>query len=263
MTQAEGRPERRSEAAARVAYGRLREAIVRGRLRPGARVTEAEAAERLGVSRTPVREALDRLQREGLLVPDGGGARPRLAVAPLAAEAVADLYQAAGALEGVAARRVAELSAAARRELAEALRAADAAFRVEADAAAPDLDRLFDLHAAFHETLMAACAGPPIRALLETLRPQLDRYEWAYAPAMERAFAPTYAEHAAITRAAGAGDANAAEAAVRANWFNGGARLARALARGQAGRIAGAPGTGGAGASGAASGGRPRRRSMR
>lgn len=220
----------RAAAAAEAAYERLREAIVRGRLAPGVRVTEAGAATRLGVSRTPVREALDRLQREGLVVTDGGGARPRLAVAPLAAGAVAELYQAAGALEGVAARRVAELPPGARRALADALRAADAAFRVEADRAAPDFDRLFDLHDAFHQTLMAACAGPATQALLGAIRPQLDRYEWAYAPVMEREFAPTYAEHAAIARAVRAGDADAAEAAVRANWFNGATRLARAMA---------------------------------
>jgi DNA-binding GntR family transcriptional regulator len=219
------------------AYRRLRDLIVRGRLAPGDRITEAGTAERLGVSRTPVREALDRLQREGLVVQAGGGARPRLAVAPLAADAVEELYHAAGALEGVASRRLAPLAPAARAALADTLAAADAAFKRAAAAARPDFDRLFDLHHAFHEALMDACAGAHTRALLDAIRPQLDRYEWAYAPLVVPGFEPTYAEHAAITHAVRAGGADAIERAVRANWFNGGTRLATAMARAGAARV--------------------------
>ena len=71
--------------AAGPVYQRLRDLIVRGRLGPGARVTEAQAAAELGVSRTPVREAMQRLVRDGLLVPANGehGGRTRLVVAPM------------------------------------------------------------------------------------------------------------------------------------------------------------------------------------
>jgi len=58
-------------------YDDLRELNVRGRLAPGARVTEADVAARLGVSRTPAREAMRRLQQEGLLVPTAGALRSR------------------------------------------------------------------------------------------------------------------------------------------------------------------------------------------
>jgi DNA-binding GntR family transcriptional regulator len=213
------------------AYDRLRALIIRGRLAPGARVSEAELADHLATSRTPIRDAMRRLQVEGLLVPVGGGQRPRVAVAPVTSATAREVYQAAGALEGVAARAVAGQPAAARGRLADDLAACDAAFRLAAAAPAPDLDRLFELHDAFHRRLTDACAGPNVRALLEVIRPQLDRLEWMYAPLLGPGFAPTYAEHQAIADAVRAGDADDVERAVRANWFNGAERLGGAVER--------------------------------
>jgi DNA-binding GntR family transcriptional regulator len=210
-------------------YALIHRMIVRGRLVPGARVAEGELAARLAVSRTPVREELRRLLSEGLLVADGGGARPRTAVAPVGASDVEELYQAAGAIEGVVARHVANLTAKDRRALQSALRSRELDFRRASKARPIDYDLLFERHDAFHAALRDACAGPVIRALLETLQPRLDRYEWLYAPLIGPDFAATYREHAAIVRAVGKGDAGACERAVRANWFGGGARLARAL----------------------------------
>ncbi|HET7564995.1 MAG TPA: GntR family transcriptional regulator, partial [Gemmatimonadaceae bacterium] len=59
------------------AYEQLRTLIVHGRLAPGSRVIESDIAERLGVSRTPVRSALHRLQQEGYIVGVSRGKEPR------------------------------------------------------------------------------------------------------------------------------------------------------------------------------------------
>jgi len=224
-------------------YARLRELVVRGRLPPGARVTEADVAERLAVSRTPAREALRRLHREGLLVATGGGrgAQTRLAVAPITRAGVEELYQLAGAVEGVAARAVGRMSPAERRALVAALRAAEAAFRAEARRRPLDFDRLFERHDAFHRALLDRCAGPETRALLESVRPRLDRYEWYYAPLIGPDFGATYAEHDDIIRAVRTGDADAAERAMRANWWNGAERLAATIGDEPAGPLAPAP----------------------
>lgn len=229
---AAARASRPSDAARAVdAYTRLSSLIVRGRLAPSARVSEAVLAEQLGVSRTPVREAIRRLVAEGLLVPDGGGSRPRLAVAPVGPADAEELYQAAGVLEGLAARRVAALTPRERTALAEELRARETRFRGAAAAARFDYDVIFERHNAVHEALRNACAAPAIRALLDTLAPRLDRYEWLYAPLMGLRFHATYREHDAIIRAVRGGDARACERAVRANWAAGGERLIRALER--------------------------------
>jgi DNA-binding GntR family transcriptional regulator len=211
------------------AYESLRTLIVRVHLAPGTAIVEAEAALRLGVSRTPVREALRQLLREGLVVQTGGGERPRLAVAPLSKSVIEELYPATGALEGVAARDIAMLSERDRRSLANAMANVDRRFRAVYASRKPDWDELFDLHDSFHRRLRAACGGPTVLSLLEALRPQVDRYEWVFGPLTGPELRISFGEHDTIVREVRAGTANAIERAVRANWFNGGARLAAVI----------------------------------
>ena len=214
-------------------YDEIRDLIVRGRLLPGTRVTEADVAKELRVSRTPAREALRRLQQERLLVPTGAsdGAKVRLAVAPMTAVEARELYTAAGALEGVVARNVAACDAEERVALAAELARAQAAFRREATKRAPDWDRLFELHHAFHGLLRARLAGPRLRLLLDGLRSHLDRYEFFYGRLQGAGFEATFEEHDAIVAAIESGDADGAEQAVRANWLNGADRLAAIVQR--------------------------------
>jgi DNA-binding GntR family transcriptional regulator len=229
--------------AAGPVYQRLLDLIIRGRLGPGVRVTEAQAALELGVSRTPVREAMQRLVRDGLLVPANGdhGGRTRLVVASMEVETLVELYQLAGTLEGLAGRQAAVLSIDARASLARRLTAAEQAFRRAAAAKPLDYDRLFQRHAAVHRALVDACAGPELRAALEAIRPRVDRFEWYYAPLVGPDLRVTYREHDAIIRAVRRGSADAIERAMRANWFNGALRLARALTSRRAGTRAAYP----------------------
>ncbi len=238
MTSPAPHPRSHRPRAAAPVYARLRDLIVRGRLPPGARVTEAGIAQDLGVSRTPVREAMHRLVRDGLLVPvDGhGGGRTRLAVAPMDPGTLGQLYQIAGALEGLAGRGAAALPAGQRAALARRLQTAERAFRAAAARRPLDYDRLFERHDAFHRTLVETTAGAELKAQLDVIRPRVDRYEWYYAPLVGPDFGPTYREHAGIIQAVRSGTAETIERAVRANWVLGAGRLVRALAA--AGRMA-------------------------
>jgi DNA-binding GntR family transcriptional regulator len=215
------------------AYEQLYKLIVYGRLPPGARLAEGPLAEALGVSRTPVREAMQRLRQEGLLVEVGGGSglRGRLAVAPLQRARMEELYALAGAIEGLAARGIAKFDAAQRKRLARKLETIDRAFHAEARRQAPELDRLFELHQSFHNELVEAAAGPETRAVLRTIKPQLDRLEWFYAPMTGPDFTPTRLEHAAIVEAVRHGNALDLERAVRANYVNGGNRMGPLIER--------------------------------
>jgi DNA-binding GntR family transcriptional regulator len=181
----------------------------------------------LGVSRTPVREALHQLRQEGLLVEVGGGSglRGRLAVAPLQRERMEEIYALAGAIEGLALRGLTKFTAAEREALARELEKIEQAFHAEARRKAPEYDRLFELHQAFHRTLVESVAGPETRAVLRTIKPQVDRYEWFYAPLTGPDFTPTRREHAAIIEAVRHGNAQELERAVRANYSNGGQRV--------------------------------------
>ena len=82
------------------AYSLILDAIDVGTYRPGDRLVESELAERFGVSRTPVREALQRLETQSLLARDGRS----LIVASLDHSQTAELYAVHGELEGLAAR---------------------------------------------------------------------------------------------------------------------------------------------------------------
>jgi DNA-binding GntR family transcriptional regulator len=214
-------------------YEQLLELIVYGRIPPGARVAEGTLAETLGVSRTPVREAMHQLRQEGLLVEVGGGSglRGRLAVAPLQRERMEELYSLAGAIEAMGTRGLSKVDAAQREALAQELERIELAFHEEAGRPTPEYDRLFELHQAFHHTLVEATGGPVTRAVLRTIKPQLDRYEWFYAPMAGPDFTPTRLEHAAIVKAVRRGDAHDLENAIRANYSNGGQRLGPLIER--------------------------------
>src|SRR5215475_9139715 len=95
----------RTRSRADFVYENLRDAISDGRIAGGERVREEEIARNMGVSRTPVREALQRLQQRGLLVV---GAGRGLVVAELRHDQVVELYAMREVLEGSAARFAAQ-----------------------------------------------------------------------------------------------------------------------------------------------------------
>jgi DNA-binding GntR family transcriptional regulator len=97
------------ETLADAAYRRISEAMLSGELAPGSRLVMDALAARLQISRTPVRDALHRLEREGLIEPAG---RRGFLVRTLGPDAVSQLFEAREAVEVFAARRVAELGTA-------------------------------------------------------------------------------------------------------------------------------------------------------
>jgi DNA-binding GntR family transcriptional regulator len=103
------------------AYDLILEAIDGGLYRPGDRLVESELAERFGVSRTPVREALQRLETQSLLARDGRS----LIVASLDHSQLAELYVVRSELEGLAARLAARHAAAEEIEVLEGMVEAD------------------------------------------------------------------------------------------------------------------------------------------
>jgi DNA-binding GntR family transcriptional regulator len=211
-------------------YDRLRDLIVRGRLAPGVRVVEQEVAERMGVGRTPVREALQLLVKEGLLVGSEGGRR-QLTVAPLRADDVAELFGLLGDLEAAAVRRLPTLTAPAQKALAAGAHTANRAFGQVVSKVPLDLEAAFVSHKGFHASFTDPLAGQRLAWLLSLVRPQVDRYEWFYGALLQGELEVATTEHEAIVRALKAGDAAAAEAAVRENWKNASGRLRAVIDR--------------------------------
>ena len=152
------------------AYEAIRDAIVRGELQPGAPVRDADLAERLGLSRAPVREALSRLTGEGLVE-----SKPQsyTRVTRLVPRDVRDAAAVVRAMHELAARaavpRLTDADITAMREANDAFR--DAARRGDVAGA---------LHAddGLHDVLVTACGNRAVAATVERYTPLIRRLEW-------------------------------------------------------------------------------------
>lgn len=155
-----------------VVFNTLRQAILRGELQPGERLMEIQLANKLGVSRTPIREAIRKLELEGLvlMVPRKGAE-----VAEITEKSLNDVLEVRGALEELAVdlacqkitlEQIEELKYAAK-EFEEALHTGDVTVYAEADVK-------------FHDIIYLATDNQKLVQLLYNLREQMYRYRVEY-----------------------------------------------------------------------------------
>ena len=230
MPTARSKPTKRGkprEGLSRDAYEQIRDLIVALKLSPGAPLSESELTLRLGVSRTPIRQALHRLAQEGFVVVQRHGSIARLCVAPLTLEDMRELHAIFSALEGLAARSVAQMPEGPRRELAARMRQLNEDLRAAWQARPGRMRDAQDLHVRFHRTLDEAATGRRLSAELGALQPQVERYERVYTAALVNDFAEALQEHDQMIDAIIAGNPDAAERATVANWRRGSERYAR------------------------------------
>jgi DNA-binding GntR family transcriptional regulator len=186
------------------AYTLILDGIEAGTWRPGDRLVESELAERLGVSRTPVREALQRLETQGMLARDGRS----LMVASLDHSQLAELYAVRGTLEGLAARL------AARHASDEEVRVLQGMVTEDRALIGGDPRALSRANKRFHRQIHLASHN---RFLIQ----QLDLVHRAMALMANTSFAAEgrdqqgLAEHDRIAAAIAARDGEMAEAALR------------------------------------------------
>lgn len=211
------------------AYDQLRELIVHGRLAPGSRIIESDIADRLGLSRTPTRSALHRLQQEGYVVALDRTKERRLHVSPLTQSDAMELFQIVGQLEGLAVRAVAVRPGSEREEIVSRLRAFNADLATAGRATSIDPRQLFDLDVDFHRTYLEVGAGPRLLALHNAVRPQAERYARLYVYSLADEIATSVTEHETIIRCIESGDADAAELAAAGNWRNAASRLSKVI----------------------------------
>jgi DNA-binding GntR family transcriptional regulator len=223
-TTAAARPDNVSRA-----YDELRALIVWGQLPPGARIAERAVADRLGLSRTPIRSALHRLQQEGFVASAGRGNDQRLIVAPLTSEDGQEVFLLVGHLEGLAARTAASLPKTARTEMVRRLRAINRDLATESRKQV-GITRIFDLDMEFHRVYVEHGAGPRVAALHQAIKPQTERYVRLYVSALLDELPKSVKEHEIIASAIARGDAAGAQRAVETNWRNAAHRLGRVIA---------------------------------
>lgn len=154
-----------------IVFETLRGAILDGTLKPGERLMEVQLAEDMGVSRTPVREAIRKLELEGLvlMIPRKGAY-----VSGLSSKDIADVFEVRASLEalaaGLAAERIGE-------EELEALKR----FMVEVtvNAEAGDLEKVIQSDTDFHEQIYRASRNNRLVQIINNLRDQIQRFRSA------------------------------------------------------------------------------------
>lgn len=146
----------------------LREAIINGKLKPGERLMEIQLADDLGVSRTPVREAIRKLELEGfvVMIPRKGAY-----VADISLKEIADVFEIRGALEGLAAELAAERATEDEIEQMERF-LVELAEMIEGKV----LDRIVEIDTRFHETLYSSSRNERLSQILNLLREQIQRF---------------------------------------------------------------------------------------
>ncbi len=151
-----------------VVFEYLRSAIINGEFKPGERLMELQMGEQLGVSRTPIREAIRKLELEGLvtMIPRKGAY-----VADMSIKDVLDVLEVRGVLEGLAA------SLAAERRCDEDMKTMEKALsEFETFVNASDRDGMMEKDKAFHEAIFEATHNNKLLQITQGLQEQVQRF---------------------------------------------------------------------------------------
>lgn len=175
-----------------VVFNTLRDAILTGKLLPGERLMENQLADKLGVSRTPVREALRMLELEHLveLVPRKGAQ-----VLDMSEKDIVDILEVRSALEGLATSLACKKMS---RDDLQRLKAQEADF--EQAVAERDVERFVEIDETFHDAIFEATENTKLIQMFKNLRIQLYRYRMAHAK-QDMAMSTIVAHHRSIIRA--------------------------------------------------------------
>lgn len=155
-----------------IVFESLREAIIDGRLKPGERVMEVQLAEKLGVSRTPVREAIRKLELEGLLimVPRKGAY-----VADVSFKDILEVLEIRASLEGLAA------SLAARNATEEDINILKIKTQEFSDCVKnEDVRGMIQKDSEFHDIILSSAKNKRLNTIIEGLREQVQRFRVIY-----------------------------------------------------------------------------------
>ncbi|MDD2443676.1 MAG: GntR family transcriptional regulator [Desulfotomaculaceae bacterium] len=150
-----------------IVFESLREAIIQGKLRPGERLMEIQLAEEMGVSRTPVREAIRKLELEGFVVM---APRKGAYVSNVSVKDIVDVFEVRSALEGLAAGLAAERITSEEMDQLEVTLVKISAICQE------DIDAIVEGDASFHEIIYRASRNERLTQIITQLQEQIRRF---------------------------------------------------------------------------------------
>ena len=155
-----------------VVFNTLREAILRGDLVPGERLMELQLASKLGVSRTPIREAIRMLEQEGLAITIP---RKGASVAGMTEKDMQDVLEIREALDELAVRIACEKITDEQLK-----RLVDAKDLFETSTRTGDVKKIAEADVSFHDVIYEATGNPKLESMLNNLREQVYRYRVEY-----------------------------------------------------------------------------------
>jgi DNA-binding GntR family transcriptional regulator len=211
------------------AFREIRELIVHGRLSPGTWILEAELAERLNMSRTPVRGAIHWLQREGYILEHRNVKKSRMIVAPLTKEDANELYLIIGRLEGIAGRGVAALPAAERKDICGQLQKLNDRLHLISKDRDGHPGEIFEIDRDFHRLIIKYGAGARMTTLHKAIEPQTERYWRLYASSIIKDLHISVAEHEEVIQGIQAANPDRVENGLQVNWLKGAERLGHVI----------------------------------
>lgn len=194
-----------------VVFKTLRQAILRGELQPGERLMEIQLANKLGVSRTPIREAIRKLELEGLvlMIPRRGAV-----VAEITEKSLRDVLEVRAALEELAVELACD-----RIKAEDISRLREAAVEFKNVSKMGDVTALAEADVQFHDIIYGATENQRLIQLLYNLREQMYRYRVEYLKQGE-IYATLIAEHDHIIDCIEKGDKEAAKQATNTHIDN-------------------------------------------
>jgi len=156
--------------AREAAFEKIKEAIIKGHFKPGEKLVEQTLAQEMGVSRTPVREAIRRLEAEGFVI---SIPRKGVVVSRADKEEIVQLYSIRAELEGLAARWAIENA-----DEDDIQKLDEAISRMEETVASGDLDGVVQSNALFHDAIAQASKSRILCTLLKTLQDNIQRFRF-------------------------------------------------------------------------------------
>lgn len=189
------------------AYQFIRQSIVNGNYQPGEKLRESKVAEQLGISRTPIREALRKLEREGLVTytPSVGAQ-----VQGLKKESIIELYECRAALEALAAKKAAQTITLEQLGFLEENMMLASQFYQRGD-----LGKTVEKNSLFHDTILQASESPLLIQLMDQIKVQIVRFRQMTSV---YGFRPSFVEeHEAIYQALLKRDCEKAEVLMKAH----------------------------------------------
>jgi len=204
----------------------IREAILKGNLKPGEKVAEPELAERFGISRTPIREAFRQLESEGYLtvIPRKGAV-----VAALSEQDVQEYYAIKSILEGYAAELAADKLSEKELEKLEAINE-----RLKKLATEGDVKSFYRVHNEFHDLFLKASGNSKLVELIQQLGMKFNRLRMA-SLSVEGRMNISVAEHDKLLEAFRRHDGSTAENLVKKTAAIGGKVLLESMTQAEGG----------------------------